>query len=295
MKRARLIGLVAGACLIGAAIWNQTRPKPAPTPPSEAARQVTALGRLTPKNGITKLSVPAGVTGGNEIVTEWVVEEGSEIQKGQLLAKLSSYDQLKASVSEAQQRLNLSQDLLPYWQISEQKAKAALKKGVISEEEYVSTKTQLASKASNVATDKTALVKAKSDLSSALVTSPVQGRLIKIYSWPGMKETSDGLGLVGNTGEMQVWSQVFQTDISKIRVGQRAKVRAESGGFKGTLGATVNAIVGQVSERDIFAVDGSNDVNARVILVKLDLDPADRAKTMNLSGLNVLVSFSSDQ
>ena len=287
--------MAAGACLVGGVIWYQTRPKPAPTPTSEAIRHVTALGRLTPKNGITKLSVPAGVTGGNEIVTEWVVEEGAEIEKGQLLATLSSYNQLKASVSEAQQRLSLSADLLPYWKISEQKAKAALKKGVISEEEYVSTKTQLASKASDVATNKTALVKAKSDLSSALVTSPLNGRLIKIYSWPGMKETSDGLALVGNTEEMQVWSQVFQTDINKIRVGQRAKVRAESGGFKGTLGATVNAIVGQVSERDLFAVDGSNDVNARVILVKLDIDPADMAKTINLSGLNVLVSFSGNQ
>jgi len=294
VKRARLIGLVAGACFVGAAIWSQTRPKPTPATHNETARQVTALGRLTPKNGLTKLSVPAGVTGGNEIVTEWLVQEGAEIEKGQLLAKLSSYNQLQASVAEAQQRLKLSQDLLPYWQISEQKAKAALKKGVISEEEYVSTKTQLASKSSNVATDRTALIKAKSDLSSALVASPVKGRLIKIYSWPGMKETSDGLGLVGNTGEMQVWSQVFQTDINRIRVGQRAQVRAESGGFKGALGATVNAIVGQVSERDIFAVDGSNDVNARVILVKLDIDPGDRLKTTNLSGLNVLVSFKND-
>ena len=44
-------------------------------------------------------------------------------------------------------------------------------------------------------------------------------------------------------------------------------------------------------KRDLFAINGSNDINARVILVKLDLDPDDRSKVQQLSGLNVTVTF----
>ena len=70
--------------------------------------------------------------------------------------------------------------------------------------------------------------------------------------------------------------------ISNISQGQRASVKAESGGFN-ILNAKVRSIIGEVSERDLFAINGSNDINARVILVKLDLDPDDRPKVQQLS------------
>ena len=106
-----------------------------------------------------------------------------------------------------------------------------------------------------------------------------------------MKPTDDGLALAARTSDMQVWAQVFQTDIKDITKGQRATVKAESGGFKGIINAEVRSIIGEVSERDLFAINGSNDINARVILVKLDLDPSDRPKVQQLSGLNVTVTF----
>ena len=106
-----------------------------------------------------------------------------------------------------------------------------------------------------------------------------------------MSETTDGLALAAQTSRMQVWAQVFQTDISRIKRDQNAIITAESGGFAGELHANVRSIIGQVSERDLFAVSGNNDVNARVILVKLDLKPDSEKLVENLSGLNVTVTF----
>ena len=90
---------------------------------------------------------------------------------------------------------------------------------------------------------------------------------------------------------MQVWAQVFQTDLHRLAIGQQATVTAENGGFKGTLKATLASIIGLVSERDLFSIAGNNDVNARVVLVKLNLAASDLGRIANLSGLNVTVRF----
>jgi HlyD family secretion protein len=133
--------------------------------------------------------------------------------------------------------------------------------------------------------------KAKRELASAEVRSPLDGNLIRIYSWPGMKETDQGLALIGRTDRMQVWAQVFQTDVNRLRIGQGATVTPESGGFSGTMRAELASIIGVVSARDLFATNANNDVNARVVLVKLNLAPDDRDRVKRLSGLNVTVRF----
>ena len=291
MKRSQLIGLLAVIAFGGVAAY-QLAPKPKPSVTTESIkRSVTALGRLTPRGGNVKLSVPAGISGGNEIVTEWLVPEGATITRGQVLARLSSYEQLNAAVESARETLRLSKSLLPFLVTSEEKARQLLERGSLSKEEAAQSKSTLISKRSEILSNETALRKAQSELNSSIVKSPLNGRLIKIYSWPGMKETSDGLALAAETSNMQVWAQVFQTDIQRVKPGQAATVTAESGGFNGTLKATVESIVGEVSERDLFAISGNNDVNARVILVKLNLDPQEQQLVEQLSGLNVTVKF----
>jgi HlyD family secretion protein len=108
-----------------------------------------------------------------------------------------------------------------------------------------------------------------------------------------MKATDEGIALIGRTDKMQVWAQVFQTDINKLKPGQGATITAETGGFKGTLKANLNAIIGQVSDRDLFSISSNNDVNARVVLVKLDLQNSSQFDITSLSGLNVTVRFDS--
>ena len=292
VKRLQIIGavgLVVAAGVFGITQFSQQKDKTEEVVPMK--RAVTALGRLTPRGGNVQLAVPAGVTGGNEIITEWLVDEGDRISKGQELAFLSSYQQLRTEVKTAEENLRLSLSLLPFLEVSQTKAKKLLVRGSLSQEEYSRSVSALKTKQSEVLSNQTALQRAKNNLQSSVVRSPLNGRLVKIYSWPGMKATSDGLALAARTSDMQVWAQVFQTDINRIQQGQMASIAAESGGFKGNLNAKVRSIIGEVSERDLFAVSGSNDINARVILVKLDLTPEDRAKVEQLSGLNVTVTF----
>ena len=269
----------------------QLRPKPQAKPAAPLVHAVTALGRLIPEGDLVTLSVPAGVSGGNEVVQTWLVQEGDPIRKGQLLARLSSYDQLAASLNQTKASLNSSQALLPYLVISKDKGSELFSDGAISEEELGKAQAGVIRQQSDIKADAAAVNRARFQLAAAEIRSPLDGTLIRIYSWPGMKETSDGLALVGRTDRMQVWAQVFQSDLPKLTIGQGATVQAESGGFQGVLRAKLATIVGNVSQRDLFAVNGNNDVNARVVLVKLAIDDADRGRVRNLSNLNVTVRF----
>ena len=291
MKRLQIIGVIGlvAVTAFGATQCTQKKEETKQVAPLE--RRITALGRLTPRGGNVKLAVPAGVSGGNQIVTKWMVDEGDTISEGQTLAYLSSYQELSTAIESAEENLRLSRSLLPFLEISRKKAKELLNRGSLSQEEYTKTITALKTRKSEVLSNEAELQRARNNLDSSIVKSPLNGQLIKIYSWPGMKPTDDGLAIAARTSDMQVWAQVFQTDIGEISQGQLATVKAESGGFDGELNATVRSIIGEVSERDLFAVSGSNDINARVVLVKLDLEPSDRSKVRQLSGLNVTVTF----
>lgn len=288
-KKAWLVAALVGCGV--AAGWIVSRPKPETKPPAPLADRITALGRLTPEGGVVSLSIPAGSVGGNEVVSKWLVSEGDPIRKGQILARLSSWDQLEASVREAQTQVKSTEALLPSLKFSQNRARELFQEGGISEQELGALQANVTSKTFDIKSSKATLDRARTALAAAEVRSPLDGRLIQIYSWPGMKETENGLAIVGRTNRMQVWAQVFQTDINRLRIGQMAEITPETGGFVGPLKARLSSVIGQVSDKDIFATSGNNAVNARVILVKLDIDPADQPKLERLTGLNVITRF----
>ena len=212
--------------------------------------------------------------------------------------------------------LKAEQVVLPYLEISQSKSVQLFGEGAISEEELGKARSALAQgqarlqalrggvhdaltvrpvdiqvARSQLQVSEAALGQAIKQLENAEIRSPLDGRLLRIYSWPGMKETDQGLAQLGRVGEMQVWAQVYQTDVPRIRTGQLANVWAESGGFSGRLKARVHEITGEVSNKDIFSINANNNVNARVVLVKLDLSPEDSRRLANLTGLNVNVRF----
>jgi HlyD family secretion protein len=283
-----LAALIGGAAVVG---WKLTRPKPAPPPKAPLLQQVTALGRLTPDGGLVTLSVPAGTVGGNEVVERWFAQEGDPIRKGQVLARMSSFGQLRATLDQAESSLVSTKALLPFLEVSKNRGQVLYRDGAISEEELAKTSASIITKRADIDGAQAEVLRARKQLQAAEIRSPLDGNLIRIYSWPGMKETSDGLALIGRTERMQVWAQVFQSDIPKLRIGQGATVLPESGGFTGPLRANLASIIGLVSARDLFATNANNDVNARVVLVKLNVEPADRERVVRLSGLNVTVRF----
>ena len=256
-------------------------------------RSVSALARLIPKGDLVKLSVPAGIAiTGNEVVDNWFVEEGSLINKGQVLLQLSNRDELKASLQQAQADLNESKLYLPFLIKERTRAVSLSKLGASTIEQADQAISNVNVRLGMIKSSEAAVNKAKVLLDQSLIRSPLTGTIIQIYSWPGMRETDNGLALIGRTGEMEAWAQVFQADLPLIHIGQKAFIEPEDLGFKGTINGTVDSIIGEISQRDLFAINANNDVNARVGLVKVSIDKDHVKKIENLSGLNVIVRFS---
>jgi HlyD family secretion protein len=93
---------------------------------------------------------------------------------------------------------------------------------------------------------------------------------------------------------MYAVAEVYETDVGKLQVGQRASIVSEHGGFAGTLHGKVEHIGLQIKKQDVLASDPAADKDARVVEVKVRLDPQDTPKVAGLTNLQVRITFDLD-
>lgn len=126
--------------------------------------------------------------------------------------------------------------------------------------------------------------KAKADLAQAYVRSPQSGQVLKINTRPG-EIVKDGIVEIGETGEMYVRAEVYEGDIGRIRPGQRATITSD--GFPEKLQGQVEELELQVGKKNVLGTDPVADTDARVVEVKIRLNPEDSAKVSGLTNLKV--------
>ena len=114
------------------------------------------------------------------------------------------------------------------------------------------------------------VAEAEADLELAYVRAPVDGQILKINTFPGEMISSEGIVDLGQTQEMYVVAEVYETDISTIRIDQTANIysSALSVNFKGK----VAQISLEIGKKDVFNTDPTLDIDARVFEVKIRLD-----------------------
>jgi HlyD family secretion protein len=134
---------------------------------------------------------------------------------------------------------------------------------------------------------KAAVQQAKAQLNLAYVRSPRAGQILKIHTWPGEIIGNQGIVELGRTDQMYAIAEVYETDIHKVRLGQRATIT--SAGFTGNLQGTVDEIGLQIGKKDVLGTDPVADVDARVVEVKIRLNPTDSQRVTDLTNLKVKV------
>ena len=128
---------------------------------------------------------------------------------------------------------------------------------------------------------------AQAELDLAYVRSPSAGQILKIHTSPGEIVSDQGIVELGRTGQMYVKAEVYETDISKVRLAQRASITSD--GFTGKLQGTVDDIGLQIGKKEVLSINPVIDVDARVIEVKIRLDSEDSQKVAGLTNLQVKV------
>jgi HlyD family secretion protein len=130
----------------------------------------------------------------------------------------------------------------------------------------------------------------KSELEDYYVRVPIDGQILKINTLVGEQvDTSKGIVELGKTKQMYAIAEVYETDVGKVKVGQRASIISEHGGFTGEIQGIVDHIGLQIKKQDVLESDPAAAKDARVVEVKVRLDPQDSDKVAGLTNLQVRV------
>ncbi|BAZ13903.1 DevB family ABC exporter membrane fusion protein [Calothrix sp. NIES-4071] len=128
---------------------------------------------------------------------------------------------------------------------------------------------------------------AQVELENAYVRSPSSSQVIRIHTRPGEIVSNEGIVSLGNTQEMYVKAEVYESDISQVRIGQKVKITSNS--LTNTLQGTVEEIGLEIGKKDILSNDPIFDTDARVVEVKIRLNPTGSKQVANLTNLKVKV------
>ncbi|MEY3296961.1 MAG: exporter rane fusion protein DevB family [Cyanobacteriota bacterium] len=121
------------------------------------------------------------------------------------------------------------------------------------------------------------LALAEAQLALTLVRSPQAGKVIDVLAYPG-EAVSPGSGPIlslGDTRQMFVVAEVYETDIGRVKLGQPATITSRNGAFPGTLTGTVAEIGLQIAKNDVIDDDPAANADARVVEVRVRIDQSD--------------------
>jgi HlyD family secretion protein len=286
---------VLGAVLVvafGLGLSRQQRPKPLPmSQASQAARQpesVAALGRLEPAGDVRRLAAPISGIGGSPRLTRLLVEEGDPVSQGQLLARfdtapslLAQQRLLDARLSNLDRRLQVqNRDIGRYRQLS--------RSGAIPTGELDTRETALLELQGQRNEAWAERERNKAELLLTELRSPIDGVVLKLHARVGERPGDAGVLELGASMRMQAVVEVYESDIDRVQLGQTVSLISENGGFQGTLQGEVIRISPQVRQRSVLSTDPTGDADARVVDVRVALNPADSQRVRDLTGLKVI-------
>ena len=291
--------LIAGSALLvvvlAVAVSRRSTPKaPAPVPAAATAPRleaVSALGTLLPAGDVRRLAAPTSAMGGSPRLLSLAVEEGQRVKQGQLLATFDSRPKLVADLAALQARIDSLQVQIRLQNREIERYQSAANSGaaaMVLLEEKKDELVKLQGQLREAVAQRQGL---QVDLADSELRAPLAGTVLKIHSRPGERPANDGVLELGAGDQMEAVAEVYESDINRVKLGQVVSLVSENGGFSGTLQARVIRISPQVRQRAVLSTDPTGDADARVVEVRLALDPADAGKVRDLAGLKVIARF----
>ena len=285
-----LTALAAG--VVGYGLQQLRRPAPtaAPVQPKSSPRQqaVAALGRLEPAGDVRRLAGPMSGFGGSPRLERLLVVEGQDVRAGDVLA---SFDNRPTLLAE-RRRLTVRVDNLQHRLVVEGRELARYRglaqAGAVSIDELDRRDQQYLTLQGELQEALAERQKLETDLEDTLLRAPLDGTVLRIHTRVGERPGDKGILELGANARMEVLLEVYESDISRVRLGQQVTITSENGGFQGRLEGQVIRISPQVRQREVLATDPSGDADARIVEVRVRLDPASLQRVRNLAGLKVI-------
>jgi HlyD family secretion protein len=222
-------------------------------------RVVSSLGRLEPENGVVQLAGPSGSGLSGAVIKSLEVAEGDWVDSGQVVARLDSHALRAAEVARLEAILaNARREMARQEDLS--------RKSLTSKANLDAAQTALDIALADFAA-------AKASLELAVVRAPLRAQVLEIHAYPGERVGPEGVMELGRTDRMYAVAEVYETDITAVKVGQRAKIQTPA--MESPLAGTVERISLKVGRLDVIGTDPIAKTDARVVEVFILLDDSE--------------------
>ncbi len=113
---------------------------------------------------------------------------------------------------------------------------------------------------------------AEARLERTIIRAPSSGRVLRIVTRSGEAIGTDGILDLGDTSQMFVVAEIYETDVSLVRPGQPAVISSRNGAFGKPLTGKVSSIGWQIFKNNVLDDDPAANADSRVVEVKIRLD-----------------------
>jgi HlyD family secretion protein len=154
------------------------------------------------------------------------------------------------------------------------------------------TRSQVASKVDSAAQS---LALAEAQLARTIIRAPQAGQVLDIFAYPGESvSASEGPILaLGDTRQMVVVAEVYETDIGLVQLGQPVSISSRNGAFSETLTGTVSEIGLEIAKNDVLDDDPAANADARVVEVRVKVDQGEAVAALTNLQVDVAIDIES--
>jgi len=200
----------------------------------------------------------AGPSGASPVIAELLVEEGDRVEAGQVIARLDSHALRRAE----EQRLRAELD----------NAKRELERMRRLARGAAASDAKLDASELSVRVAEAGLAAARARVELSLVRAPVAAQVLEVHARAGERIGPDGVVELGETDQMYAVAEVYETEISRVRAGQRATITSPA--LAASAHGEVERIGLKIGKLDVLDTDPVSKTDARVVEVHIRLDGA---------------------
>jgi HlyD family secretion protein len=241
-RRIGIIVAVVAALIIGYLIWSSTQQAPAPAAGAGQGKQAATVSVIVPGrqqvdrivsstgNLAARREMPVGVPGEGGQIARVLVEPGSWVEAGQVLATIDRRVQTQQAASLDSQ-IAVAQADARLAQANLDRAQALVGRGFISKADLDRLTATRDAAAARVRVARATYQQALASNSRLDIRAPAAGLVLERRVEPG-QVVSSGSGVLfrmARGGEMEVLARVGEADLAKLSVGQRAEVTPVGG------------------------------------------------------------------
>ncbi|MRR09511.1 efflux RND transporter periplasmic adaptor subunit [bacterium] len=237
---------------------------------------------------VSTVSAPGNVKAETEVklsayvmgkITRLPVKEGDRVRKGQVLVQIDPAN-YAAQVKQARASLDLAQASMSQSELVFKRNQELFDKGLLSQEGYEQVSTDYRLNRARLTQAEAALDQAQDNLDKTTIVSPINGTVVALNVEVGevvvtgtMNNAGSVIMTVADMSQMEVESQVDESDVRDIALGQPAEVEVDAipnRVFKGEVSEVGNAAVSSASSSS-SAASVNYTVRIRILDSSADL------------------------